>query len=132
MSTHQANDLPGLRLRIPASSVTIAVKIVDVSTISNAPAYALFTPPVPGYTTAPPSPSFVFLLEHPSGRKVLFDLGIRKDWQNLAPAIVERIAQIGHKPSAEKNVSEVLDEAGVGKENIEAVIWRYVSLPCSS
>ncbi|KEF55089.1 uncharacterized protein A1O9_08742 [Exophiala aquamarina CBS 119918] len=128
MAATQSNGVPSgprPRLNIPGSSVSISVKIIDASTISNVPAQALFTPLVPGFTTAAAAPSFCFLLEHPSGQKVLFDLGIRKDWQNLAPAIVERFKKVGHQPSAEKNVSEVLDEAGVGKENINAVIWSH-------
>ncbi|KAK5003623.1 hypothetical protein LTR60_006778, partial [Cryomyces antarcticus] len=34
-------------------------------------------------------PAFSFLIEHSSGKKVLFDLGVRKDFENLAPHIVE-------------------------------------------
>lgn len=99
-------------------------------TVSNVAAGALFTPPVPGFKTTSASPSLCLLLEHPpSDQKVLFDHGIRKDWQNLAPAIVERFKRVGHLPSAEKNVSGSLnDKAGVGKENnSNAVIWRYVT-----
>jgi hypothetical protein len=111
-------------LDIPSSSTSVIVRVIDVANISNVPADAVLTPSVPGYTTLTTAPSFVFLLEHPSGQKVLFDLGVRKDWENLAPAIVERFKKVGHKPSATKNVSEVLDEAGVGKDSIKAVIWR--------
>ena len=113
------------QLNIPDSATSISVKIIDVSTISNVPADALFTPPVPGVKTMSDCPSFCFLLEHPSGQKVIYDLGIRKDWETgLAPAIVERFKLAGHKPSVEKNVSEVMDESGLGKHNIKAVIWR--------
>lgn len=122
--SHDISDVLIPNLNVPSSSVTVSVKIIDASTIANVPAHALFTPLIPGFKIAAPSPSYCFLLEHPSGQKVLFDLGIRKDWQNLAPAIVDRFKVVGHKPSAEKNISEILDEAGVGKENINAVIWR--------
>lgn len=111
-------------LNVPSSSVSVSVKIIDIATISNVPAAFLFTPPISGIKTLAPAPSFVFLLEHPSGQKVLYDLGIRKDWQNLAPEITERFKELGHKPSVEKNISEVLDESGIGKESINAVIWR--------
>lgn len=124
LSGNGASHIAGKPLNIPPSSTSVSVKIIDVSTISNVPAHALFTPPVPGYTVARDSPSFSFLIEHPSGEKVLFDLGIRKDWQNLAPEITERFKKVGHKPSVQKNISEVLDEAGIGKESINAVIWR--------
>ena len=109
---------------VPPSSTSVTVKIIDVSTISNVPADALFTPPVPGIKYVSPAPSFCFLIEHPSGQKVLYDLGIRKDWENLAPAIVSRFKKVGHQPSVEKNISELLDESGIGKEKINAVIWR--------
>ena len=111
-------------LNIPPSSSTIDVKMIDVSTIAGVPATALFQPPVPGFDVIQPAPSFVFLLEHASGQKVLFDLGIRKDWENLDPAIVKRFAKHGHKVTVEKGISDVLDDAGIGKDNINAVIWR--------
>ena len=111
-------------LNIPPSSSTVNVKMIDVSTIAGIQAKALFQPPVPGFDLINPAPSLVFLLEHASGQKVLFDLGIRKDWEKLDPAIVERFAAHGHKVSVEKGISEVLDEAGTGKDNINAVIWR--------
>lgn len=112
-------------LSIPPSSISVTVKVIDVCTIYDVPADALFAPPVPGVKQLPPAPSFVFLIEHPSGQKILYDLGIRKDWQkNLAPGILARFKKVGYRPSVEKNVSEVLEEAGIGKENINAVIWR--------
>ena len=111
-------------LNIPQSTSTINVKMIDVSTIAGIPAKTLFQPVVPGFDLINPAPSLVFLLEHASGQKALFDLGIRKDWENLDPAIVERFGTHGHKVSVEKGVSEVLDEAGIGKDNIDAVIWR--------
>ena len=111
-------------LNIPASSSTVSVKIIDISTIANVPMHALVTPQVSGIQVAEDAPSYSFLIEHPSGQKVLFDLGIRKDWHNLAPAIVERFKKVGHRPMAKKNVSEILDESGIGKDSIQAVIWR--------
>ena len=111
-------------MSIPPSFTTINVKIIDVSTIAGVPAEALFQPSVQGFDVINPAPSLVFLLEHPSGQKLLFDLGIRKDWENLDPAIVERFTKHGHKVSVEKDISEVLDDAGIGKDNINAVIWR--------
>jgi hypothetical protein len=111
---------------IPPSSSTVNVSIIDVCTISNVPVDALYTPPIPGLKYLAPAPSFCFLIEHASGKKVLYDLGIRKDWENLSPRIVERFKKVGHRPQVKKNVSEVLDEGGTGKDRINAVIWRLV------
>lgn len=133
MSEHQANGTSNhgvsarVELNIPPSSTSVTVKIIDVASVNNVPSHALFTPPVKGID-AHCAPSFCFLIEHPSGKKVLFDLAIRKDWENLAPAITERFKKVGHQPVAEKNVSELLDESGIGKESIDAVIWRQVTL----
>ncbi|OQV00217.1 hypothetical protein CLAIMM_05745 [Cladophialophora immunda] len=112
-------------LNIPSSSTSVSVKLIDVSSISNVAAEKLYAPQVTGYRTCKPVPSFSFLIEHPSGTKVLFDLGIRKDWQNMTPAIVKRIKECGYQPSSEKDVSEVLGEGGIDKDNINAVIWSH-------
>ena len=113
-----------LALNIPPSSTAIKVKLIDLCSIAGIPAKGLFRPPVPGFEIIQPAPSLVFLLEHPSGQRLLFDLGIRKDWENLNPAIVERAAQHGHQISVLKNVSEFLVEGGIRRESIDAVIWR--------
>ena len=115
---------PGLSVEVPPSSVSISIKVIDVSTIANVPTGAIFTPPIAGIPLLSPVPSFIFLLEHPTGQKLLFDLGIRKDVENLDSEILERFKKTGHRPIVEKNAAEVLDEAGIGSENINAVIWR--------
>jgi hypothetical protein len=121
------NGTNNVDLNIPASSNTVSVKIIDICTISDVPSEKLFAPIIPGTKPVAPVPALIFLVEHPSGQKVLFDLGIRKDWENLSPAIVQRLKTVGHKPHIEKNASEFLDENGIGKESINAVIWRFAN-----
>ena len=120
-SSHEA---PRSALTIPPSTTIIDVKVIDVCTIAGVPAKALFQPPIPGFDVINPAPSFVFLLEHPSGQKLLFDLGIRKDWENLESTIVERLKHHGYQVGVEKGIAEYLDEARIGKENVNAIIWR--------
>ena len=130
MTTGSKNDAYGNSgpiapsLNIPELSTIIRIKIIDICTISNVPAKNLFTPQVNGLEKANACPSLVFLLEHPSGQKILFDLGIRKDWENLDPAVVERLKGHGYGVEVETGIPEFLDDGGVGKENIDAVIWR--------
>ena len=119
-----SDDHASPALSIPPCSTSINVKIIDVCTIGDVRTKALFTPLVPGFDKYDGAPSFVFLLEHPSGQKLLFDLGIRKDWENLDSAIVERLKHGGYRVDVEKGIAEFLDETGVGKENISAIIWR--------
>ncbi|KAL6252643.1 hypothetical protein RBB50_000362 [Rhinocladiella similis] len=111
-------------LHIPPSSTSVTVKVIDIASVNNVPSHALFTPTVKGIDVHN-APSFCFLIEHPSGQKVLFDLAIRKDWENLSPAITERLKKVGHRPVVEKNASELLDESGIGKNSINAVIWSH-------
>lgn len=111
-------------LDVPSSSVSVKVKIIDVCSIANVSSKALFTPQVPGFEQIKPSPSFVFFLEHPSGQKVLFDLGIRKDWENLDQAVVQRLRHHGYSIVVDKGIDEALHEGDLGAKDIDAVIWR--------
>lgn len=56
----------------------------------------------------------------------MWDLGIRKDWQNYAPVIANYIPTRNYMIDVEKSVAVILEEGGVERESIEAVIWRYV------
>jgi glyoxylase-like metal-dependent hydrolase (beta-lactamase superfamily II) len=113
---------------IPPSSSTVSVKIIDSTSWIEAPLGSLFGPVIPGHEKLS-CPSYSFLIEHgPLGRKVLFDLGTRKDWENLAPSIVNTIKSHKWGLTVKKNVSEILTEsgdAGVDLKNIEAIIWSH-------
>jgi hypothetical protein len=67
-------------------------------------------------------PSHAFIVENSSGRKVVFDLGIRKDTENLTPAMRNQI-QIA-KVVVKEGVDGILREHKVQLEEIEAIIWR--------
>jgi hypothetical protein len=73
--------------------------------------------------------TWAFLIEHPSGRKLLYDLGLRRDWESLSPRIGLReavntglIADI----KVEKNTAEIVVEAGMKLDDMEGIIWRLV------
>jgi len=81
-------------------------------------------PPVPGLETFKSSPSFSFLLEHPSGRRLVFDLGIRKDYHNYAPLVASYIPTTKYDIEVTHNVVDILGEADISADSIEAVVWR--------
>ena len=87
--------------------------------------YSLFmTPSYKGLDTLD-APAFSFLIEHQSsGRKLLFDLGVRKDWENMPSTIVKRIKDGGFTVTVEKGIAEILQAGGVAPKDIEAIIWR--------
>lgn len=77
-------------------------------------------------------PVYCFPVSH-GNRHILFDLGVRRDWEDYAPKVADliwRTSQI----KTEKNVSEILDsyqgwfgeeEPAARSKDIEAVIWLH-------
>lgn len=73
-------------------------------------------------------PTYSFLITHPTGAQVLFDLGCRKDWENLVPNVKEAIAQRVPGLKVKTEVPDILREGGVNVEKIKALIlshWHY-------
>lgn len=54
-------------------------------------------------------PAFSFLIENaPTGRKILFDLGVSKSWENGPKVMVGRIKNGGWDVTVEKDVADIL------------------------
>ncbi|KAL3460222.1 beta-lactamase-like protein [Aspergillus heterothallicus] len=108
---------------LPPSRSTVTVRIIDTTT-------RIITPndfadcPIKGAELLN-CPSFAFLIEHPSGRRLLFDLGLRPDHQNLPPVIQQYFRAQDVKLSVEKGVSQLLAENGVDPRTIEAIVWSH-------
>ena len=70
-------------------------------------------------------PSFSFLIEHPSQKPILFDLAVRKDWQNLPsyPRFVKNNWYI----NVDKDVATILKDNGWNVDGgaIESIIWSH-------
>lgn len=81
----------------------------------------------PDYTGHPSllGPSFSFLIEHPSRKPILFDLGIRKDWEKLPSyqKFVDNKWEIG----VETDVATVLKQHKVDVDGgaIESIVWSH-------
>jgi hypothetical protein len=116
-------------LDIPESQVSVTVRILDTGARASVAAAVFLDPVILGHELLANSPAYPFLIEHESGSKVLFDLGFRKDWQNYAPTLLKMFDSASITIEAEKDVVDVLEEGGVRKEEINAVIWRHVG-PC--
>lgn len=120
------------KFEIPTGQRIASLKLINTVNFGPAVLKGLMGPPIPHVTTlgSGSSPSLSFLLEHSSGRRLVWDLGIRKDWQNHAPVIANYIPTRNYTIEVTKNVIEVLEEEGVKGSSIEAVIWRYVDNIC--
>ncbi|EFX03459.1 metallo-beta-lactamase superfamily protein [Grosmannia clavigera kw1407] len=56
---------------------------------------------------------------------ILYDLGTRKDLENLAPVTVRLMDKPDWKYTIEKDVADILVENGVVLNTIEAVVWSH-------
>ncbi|KAL1965792.1 hypothetical protein VTN77DRAFT_5113 [Rasamsonia byssochlamydoides] len=111
-------------LNIPPSPNIVQVSIIDTTASIEVPADRFLAPRVDGLERMNCN-AFAFLVENPrSGRRVVFDLGARKDWENLAKPVYERISRT-FKVSVEKDVAEILTENGVPLESVDSIIWSH-------
>lgn len=101
--------------------------VIDTTAwIGNIPTAVFFTPTIKGHDKLE-APCHSFLIEHPSGRKLLFDLGVRKDWENLSAVTVKMLKTLETQVSSryEKGVRAILEEHGVPGSSIEGIIWSH-------
>ncbi|KAL2062868.1 hypothetical protein VTL71DRAFT_5940 [Oculimacula yallundae] len=116
---------PAPDLKIPTSDRTVSVRIIDTtSKIGGIPLEPFVTPQIKGFTHLS-CPAYSFLIEHPSKRSLLFDLGVRKDIENYAPRIVERIKKGGWTATVKQGVREIIEANGVDEKSIEGVVWSH-------
>ncbi|KAI0018068.1 hypothetical protein F4780DRAFT_771977 [Xylariomycetidae sp. FL0641] len=114
-------------LSVPASDTTVKVSIIDTSARLKLPWKALHEPQIQGCEYWG-GPSYSFLIEHgPSGAKLLYDLSIGKDLENLPSPVKDMINSWGvdNAVTSTKNVSDVLVENGVDLGTITAIIWSH-------
>ncbi|KIW84400.1 hypothetical protein Z517_03650 [Fonsecaea pedrosoi CBS 271.37] len=117
---------PSPHFPVPAGTNTVQVRIVDSTTrIRNLPIEFLMKPPMDGMQYMPTLPSWSFLIEHCSGKKLLFDLGVPKDWRVLSPRVVEPLAARGWDIQVDKEVIDVLEEGQVASSQINGIIWSH-------
>jgi len=131
MSTTKYQPKTPPDLRIPPSTHTVDVSIINTtSTIRGAKTTDFFGPHIKGHDWLA-APVFSFLIQHhgPDGtRTLLFDLGIRKDWWNSAPALVDHLRSINPPWTLDtkKSVLEILNDANnIEISTIEAIIWSH-------
>ncbi|KAJ7931685.1 beta-lactamase-like protein [Mycena leptocephala] len=117
-----------LDLGIPHSSATVDVRVFNVAngTLVDE-AHAFFSPILRGHANGM-FPMLSFLVEHKTSQKrLMFDLGIRKDPQNFVPAIASfytsGIFQV--QSTSSKDITELLQDGGISLASIDAVIWSH-------
>ncbi|KAF2973443.1 hypothetical protein GQX73_g75 [Xylaria multiplex] len=118
---NQVDSAPNLNL--PPSQHVVDVSVINSTANIRGPLEVFVKDPLVGHETLE-CPSFVFLVQHPSGKKVLFDLGLRKDKEGFPPLIREGMAAFDMK--AEKDVAQILQEDGkLSLDEIDSIIWSH-------
>ncbi|KIA75606.1 hypothetical protein HK57_00606 [Aspergillus ustus] len=130
--------LPPPELNISFSTSTVTVHVIDSTTTLLLNPSLFWTPEIPGLTGIE-APALSFLISNEAqGRHVLFDLGVRSDWENSAPATVDLINRTT-RVTVEKGVAEILDDnyqrvrdgqdntekCAIRSADIESLIWSH-------
>ncbi|KAG9254020.1 uncharacterized protein F5Z01DRAFT_111728 [Emericellopsis atlantica] len=113
--------------KLPASmsDATVDVSIIDTTSNIICPSAAFMEPIDFGLETMV-VPAFSFMVRNTkSHRAVLFDLGVRKDWQNLPAPMLARLKNFGFVIETEKGVRDILEEHGQDTSATEAIIWSH-------
>ncbi|RDH22963.1 hypothetical protein M747DRAFT_276298 [Aspergillus niger ATCC 13496] len=112
-------------LELPKSDRTVRVRMVDTTTLMTVDTGFLIQPVQPGHETLNLT-DVAFLIEHEeSNQKVMFDLGTRKDYWNLPPAVRQPFDQAMKSARVDKDVTEILCEKGIELRDIGSVIWSH-------
>jgi glyoxylase-like metal-dependent hydrolase (beta-lactamase superfamily II) len=127
MSNPEISPKPAPSIELPPGKVICQVLAVNTTANLAVPSDTLVQPPIPGHELMN-FPTIAFLITHPSGDQVMFDLGTRKDFWNLpgptAAVIDAKIPGI----KIEKNVIDILVEGGVDPARLRAAIishWHF-------
>ncbi|KAL0575436.1 hypothetical protein V5O48_006527 [Marasmius crinis-equi] len=112
---------------LPSSSSTVSVKAFNtVDDTCQAPAALFLEPVLAGRESMASFPVYSFLIEHGSGRRIMFDLGPRKDVEAYPPKLKERFLSIpGFNIRADKDIVEQLEKGGISLESVDTVIWSH-------
>ncbi|KAJ6127558.1 hypothetical protein N7523_003170 [Penicillium sp. IBT 18751x] len=111
---------------IPYSDNTVRVSVIDNGGRLDMPSSCFHEPGFKGAERLN-VPSFSFLIEHESGQKILFDLGIRKNWQDLPPVALDLFKSNDFSFSTKEDTPTTLERNGidVSKGAISTVIWSH-------
>jgi glyoxylase-like metal-dependent hydrolase (beta-lactamase superfamily II) len=112
-------------LTLPSSNSTVRLRAIDAKTLMSVSSKGFIQPTLPGFEILNLT-SITFLIEHPNlNKKVLFDCGARRDLENFSPRIKERLNLNVKGLKIEKDVHEIVQEAGVDLDQLNATIWSH-------
>ncbi|WAO95518.1 Lactamase-B domain-containing protein [Fusarium falciforme] len=121
-----AASLPSFEL--PSSTNVVDVRVIDSTARLRIPMTTFVKDHVPSHDFLE-CPAYSFLIEHSSGQKLIFDLGLRKDIGASPPAVIQSFVAESEKSGAsvtvDTDVASVLKEASIDLNDIKAIIWSH-------
>ena len=117
-------------LNIPASQNTVDVSIIDTTALVTVPASRFVKPHYKGMDNLSAC-CYSFLIKHnnPSSKTkhdtMVFDLGVRKDFENSPKVILDSVKASGMSLPVEKNVVDILRDHNEDPKNVGAIIWSH-------
>ncbi|KGO54840.1 hypothetical protein PEX2_090930 [Penicillium expansum] len=111
---------------VPPGDQSVKIRIIDSTTrIGNLKLGFLMEPPMEGMECMTPLPAWSFLIEHPSGQKILYDLGVPKDLNSFPPIVCQSFKEQGWEIDVKEEVVDTLRKHGVMANEISAIIWSH-------
>ncbi|EAT86512.1 hypothetical protein HBI56_102340 [Parastagonospora nodorum] len=102
---------------------TVDVRVIDTQCLLRLDPKLFWQPSLDGFDGLD-APVYCFLITHKDTHMV-FDLGVRTDWENYPPNIVSLI-KATTRITPGKAVAHILDESSVVRsDNIDTVVWSH-------
>lgn len=114
-------------LSLPQSDHIVRVKLLDTTTYLTGIAKVFVDPVVAGHETFNFN-DLAFLIENErTDKRVMFDLGTRKDYWNLAPAVqrVFGMDSVMTGVKVDKDVAQILVEGGISLDTIGILFFQW-------
>ncbi|KAH7109887.1 beta-lactamase-like protein [Dendryphion nanum] len=124
MAANEITPIAAPKLSLPVGSIICQVSAVNTTCDLTSPINTLCEPSIEGHELFS-LPTIAFLITHPTGRQILFDLGCRKDFWNLPKPITDIINEKVPGIRVKKNLVDILTEGGIDPVNLEAAIISH-------
>lgn len=105
-------------LRLPVSDAIVRVRMINTSGVMVVNSKSFIEPVQPGHETLN-LPVAAFMLDHaPSGHRIMFDLGVRKDYWKLPACLQKRLGFVIPALRVDEDTTEILGRKGVRLDEI--------------
>lgn len=109
---------------VPAGAVAKVSIIDSTMRLSGMKPDHLAKPPIEGWEEFQTAPTWSFLVESPTGKKALFDLGVHTDLTKYIPRTQSNIKKNGWVVESKEAVADIIKRHGVDPKEINSIIWR--------